>query len=259
MARVTMTEDMRVAANSAAAALGITANIHPDDHLLGYMIDASTGPNAVDNYLRSGRNVGQRLAAMVAELMPDRTERNILDFAAGYGRVVRHMPALLPQDHITASDIHPAACDFIRESLGIEARESHLSPDRLDIGTGYDFIYVLSLFTHLPDRTFGAWLGGLFALVAPGGYLMVTANGHATLRRASLFWGPVFDADLGYGYRPESDQLDLDSVDYGSMLVTPQYFLRQMAAHAPDAVLHRFRASTWLGTQDEWVLHRPPL
>lgn len=169
------------------------------------------------------------------------------------------MPALLPQDHITASDIHPAACDFIRDSLGIEARESHLSPDRLDIGTGYDFIYVLSLFSHLPDRTFGAWLGSLFALVAPGGYLMVTANGHATLRRASVFWDPVFDAGLGYGYRPESDQVDLDSVDYGAMLVTPDYVLRQMAAHAPDAVLHRFRASTWLGTQDEWVLHRPPL
>ena len=53
-------------------------------------------------------------------------------------------------------------------------------------------------------------------------------------------------------------QIDLAAEDYGSMLITPEYFLRQMRAHAPDAVLHRFRASTWLGTQDEWVLHRLP-
>jgi SAM-dependent methyltransferase len=167
------------------------------------------------------------------------------------------MPGLMPAARIAASDIHPAACDFMREHFDIEVHQSAASPEQLNIGDPYDFIYVHSLFSHLPPTSFQRWLRELYAGVRPGGYLMVTANGDFARKKLPAEFLPYYDEAAGFGFRElVVDQPDLPSQDYGSMSISDSYFRDGVAAIDPSATIE-FRSGVWLSHQDEWIIGKP--
>ena len=229
--------------------------VHPNDLLYQY-ICKKFPVDGHSRYFTGGARDAALIAALIREKLPAASDLRILDFAAGYGRVVRHMQALFPSATIAASDIHANAHDFLGK-VGVAPYLSSYDPGALSLGGAYDFIYVLSLFSHLPDHSFAKWLQALYAYLRPGGFLMVTANGEFARQKLPEQFLPYFDPEKGYGFRPMVvDQPDLNSAEYGSMSISEEY-LRSAVANIDPAATVRHRAGAWFGHQDEWLIGRP--
>jgi SAM-dependent methyltransferase len=252
-----ITPEIEEAARDAALPFKARPDLHPEDELLRYII-ATRGPEIGSKEYFKGGYISAHQAKRAMDSLPMASGKpRVLEFAAGFGRVSRHLRSAFPNAELVASDIHPTGCDFILQKFGIETAVSAHQPEDLSVGRGYDFIFVLSLFSHLPDKSFGRWLKALYDRLAPGGFLLFTANGQVTIRRRPEFWGRWFDPTAGYGFVEQSDQLDLDPSEYGSMAVSLTYIGNQIASYVPDALLFRFAAGAWFGQQDEWIIQKP--
>jgi len=256
MSALEITKDLQQAADDEAAKYGLTSELHPEDELLRH-IHKKWGTVAGTKYFQGGRTDALKIKQQIQLLRHPKESLKIMDFAAGFGRITRHLTPLMPEHQVMASDIHSNACEFLQETLNIPAFVSSTDPSELSIGKDYDVIFVMSLFSHLPDKTFGLWLGALFERVAPGGFLFFTANGRVTLDTYPAFYNEIFPDGARFGFRTESDQLDLDSADYGSMIVSIRYVLDMIDQYAPLAILQSYSSGGWLGTQDGWVLKKP--
>jgi len=232
--------------------------IHPDDFLHKFTVRKFPKDGA-ERYFKGGKQDAAAVRQLIERFFPKDAAIRVLDFASGYGRVVRHLPSLMPNATVAASDIHPQACHFMRENFDFEVYQSTSEPEALDLGEAYDFIYVHSLFSHLPHHSFQRWLAALHKHLKPGGYMMVTANGDFARAKLPNEFLPFFDAEKGYGYRPlVVDQPDIPTSDYGSMSISDEYFKAAVAKTDALAQIVSFRSGALLGHQDEWVIQRSP-
>jgi SAM-dependent methyltransferase len=206
------------------------------------------GPVAgLGEYFDSGERDADQVLAVMRELGHGRTAK-VLEFASGYGRVTRH----LKLDDLTACDIHPEAVSLLRKKLKVTALLSTAAPANFDPARQYDFIFVLSLFSHLPDDLFGPWLAKLCSLLAPGGHLMFTTYGAPAAEKAPLL-ATAIDHSAGLTFLPHTDQPDLGEAIYGTAVVTQDYVRRKIAA-ATSGRLISVRECVWWQIQDEWII-----
>lgn len=253
-AGVEITEAMRAICDGMGRQFNVAPDIHERDLLLKHIL-AKSGPNALQSYFTVGHQNAAQVGRVVDRLFPSGQSIKLLEFASGYGRVTRHLRVQLPQHRLVASDIHPAACRFILEKIGVETHCSHTKPELLDVGSDYDLIVVLSLFSHLPPRTFGRWLAALYGKLKVGGYLVVTTHGPAAMERFPIL-AKGYSPRRGFGYRSLSDQPDLDPRDYGAMAVSLSYCAQAVAEAIPTARIVSFASRAWFEAQDEWVIRR---
>lgn len=253
-----LTADLISTARAAAPA-GVVAQLSEYDQLLGFLINipSLTPKLAVEAYLAGGAVDAQRLVAVLRRLDLLGKNARILEFASGYGRVTRHLVTLLPAETLAASDIHPAACELLRSTIGVRAYQSTTVPEELAIAEKQDFVFALSLFSHLPLETQGRWVKQLYDLLAPGGYLMFTTHGDFAMRKQPEFFGQDFDKVKGFGYRTESDQSDLAAADYGTAVVTMPFIYNLVGEYVADAEIISFSSAAWFDLQDEWVIRKP--
>lgn len=111
----------------------------------------------------------------------------------------------------------------------------------------FDVVFALSFFSHMPDRTFDAWLRVLHDALAPGGLLVFTTHG----RVAYVNSGRPALAPDGYWFVRYSEQKDLPVEDFGTMVVTPRY-VAEALERCQGAALLGFRQAEWW---DKQVLH----
>lgn len=228
--------------------------IHPEDHLFGFLKGRLGEERARKAYLEGGKSDAAQTAATIRRFRKE-TEVRVLEFASGYGRVTRHLRDLLPGASLYASDIHPQACEFVTANISVPTFQSSARPEDLNVGSGYDFIFVISLFSHLPDHSFGRWIGALVDTLSPGGHLMFTTHGDNSRRQYKGVDFSQYEHGDGWVYIRRSDQPDIADDDYGTMLVEPTYVTRTIAT-CEAALLRSFTSAAWFGHQDEWVLQR---
>lgn len=228
--------------------------IHPEDHLFGFLRGRFGDERAHKSYLEGGKSDAAKIASTIRRF---RTEPNpkILEFASGYGRVTRHLQNLLPGASLYASDIHPQACEFVTANIHVPTFLSSAQPEDLDIGGGYDFIFVISLFSHLPDHSFDRWIKALVNILSPGGHLLFTTHGDISKRNYKGVDLSRYESGNGWIYIRQSDQPDIADDDYGTMLAEPNYITRSIAT-CENALLRSFTSAAWFGHQDEWVVER---
>lgn len=173
----------------------------------------------------------------------------MLDFASGYGRLTR----LLVHEHlaneVTASDILEGGMEFQAQQFGVHTILSTTSPKDFVAPDQYDLIFVASLFTHLPEATFLAWLRRLAELLTPNGLLIFSV--HDELLAPEPFEG-------GIKFESRSESRVLDGNDYGSTWVTEEYVRAQVAAIDPGFACIRMRRALaeW---QDVYVISPSPI
>jgi len=144
------------------------------------------------------------------------------DFACGYGRSTRFVSARMGPSKIWGVEILPEAVEFQAEVFGVHGVQSATNPDELKLDGGFDMIFVSSLFSHLPDRTFSRWLNRLHGLLAPGGLLVVSVHDVAILDEAEHGSMP----NDGILFVRSTEVAALDTADYGATFVTPAYMRR---------------------------------
>lgn len=199
----------------------------------------------VESYCKSLELNDSRNGGQAPIWWPD----NILDFAAGYGRVARHLPLYFPYSKIQTCDIHPAAVAFNAEMLRLESYQSCVTPEDLQVPS-QDLILCGSFFTHIPKKTFFRWLKKLVSCLLPQGVLLFTTFGHAA-RISGIAKGIEVDQE-GFGFTPKSGQRDLDPADYGTTISYPSYVLGLMNDRS-DVRLVRFQEASFWGVQDGYM------
>ena len=234
---------------NAAQRWGVSPKIHPEDMIFRYLMSRP------EHYFNDGATSAQKLRAILAEdchVEVNGGNLRLLEFASGYGRVTRHLKKSMPLRDLVACDIHPQAIRFI-ESLGVKAVQSASRPEDLHFDNGFDVVFALSFFSHMPKNTFGRWLRTLAAAVVPGGFLIFTTHGLLSQKRIPKC---AFD-DEGFYFGPMSEQKDLSTAEYGVTVVKPQFVYDQIAG-LPDLALQVFREGFWWEHQDTYIVRKQP-
>lgn len=187
---------------------------------------------ALHLYLESGKHIWRSLRRVLewhfGQL--DRIE-SLLDFAAGYGRVTRHMARDLGPERVWISEIDPGAVEFQTTTLGVNGILSTTDPETFQPGREFSCLLVSSLFTHLPDARFRQWLDRLLSLVREGGLLAFSVH--------DMTIAPEPDPGDGILFHPSSESGSLSTAEYGSTWVTEEYVRGCLAQLAPGLPVHR--------------------
>jgi SAM-dependent methyltransferase len=174
--------------------------IHEHDFIFQFLakLSAYQGEGkALAAYLAAGRDSAVRLRGLILEDL-GRDDVSLLEFAAGYGCVSRHLRDVLPQADITACDIHDEAVRFIEDRFRVKAVSSTSDPDKLSLGRKFDIVFALSFFSHMPKESWTRWLRALARHTAPDGEIIFTTHG---LRSVQFFPDCQLDAD-GFWFNP---------------------------------------------------------
>lgn len=201
---------------------------------------------AVTNYFQNALDQFA-LVRHVASWRPH--PRRMLDFASGYGRLTRLLVHEKLADEITVSDILEGGMAFQAAQFGVRTILSKTQPEEFVTPDRYDFIFVASLFTHLPEVTFTRWLRRLAELLEPEGMLAFSVHDE------SISPTP-FEGGFHFESRSESRVLDVE--DYGSTWVRETYVREQVASLGEGWACVRLpRAlSEW---QDVYVISPAPI
>jgi len=230
----------------------VEKTIHSDDLIFQFITRnpafQSEG-KALDKYLSRGRESAEQLCGLILEHL-ERQDVSLLEFAAGYGRVTRHLKEVMPKADIVACDIHDKATMFITEKFGVTAIGSSDNPDEFSTDRDFDVVFALSFFSHMPKQTWPRWLRALVRQVKSDGILIFTTHGLQSVR---LFPDYCADAE-GFWFKSVSEQDDLNTSLYGSTVTTFDYVNRQIADSG--ARLIRFQEAMWWQHQDLYILRK---
>lgn len=103
----------------------------------------------------------------------------ILDFGCGCGRVMRQWHDL-KGPALYGSDYNPKLVQWCQQNLPFAAfHTNHLAPPLPYVDQQFDFIYTISVFTHLPEDLQEQWLKELTRILKPKGFLIITLHGEA--------------------------------------------------------------------------------
>jgi SAM-dependent methyltransferase len=241
-------------AEDLASRFKVSSSIHPEDLLFRFFRDQTPGEEAVVRYFESGHGDATQIGYTLKGMLSDVEKPRVLEFAAGFGRVSRHIPAVIPSVDFTVSDIHAPAIKFAKKELKVAAFKSAPTPARATITkNSYDLIFTLSFFSHLPDSSFGDWLRFLHSGLKVGGYLLFTTHGETSMQIYEHL-AALYDSEKGCGYGIQSDQPDIEGDNYGTAVTDFDYVFRHI--RMTDAKMIRFNAGGWWGHQDEWIIQR---
>jgi SAM-dependent methyltransferase len=105
---------------------------------------------------------------------------SLLDFGCGCGRVIRHYRDAVPDLH--GSDYNPRLVEWCRQALPFATfGTNRLSPPLDYVDGQFDFVYAISVFTHLTESLQHTWMRELERILAPGGVLAITTKGRSRL------------------------------------------------------------------------------
>ena len=209
------------------------------------MFDPSD-PLGVDYYVRAGRSALDVLTKALenAGVAPS-SVRSVLDYGCGYGRVLRHLPELLPKARLVACDLDARAVDFCALEFDAKAVVAPESPERLKLPS-CDLIWGGSVWTHLPEAECRQLFEALANSLLPGGILVYSFHGAFAYDNLHSLFGAAYSgeaeeikselASTGISYRSYSENyLSLDEGLYGTAWHRPEYF-RSLAARIGESL-----------------------
>ena len=120
--------------------------------------------------------------------------RNILDFGCGCGRVLRHWRTLSGSE-VYGIDHNAVLIGWCRRNLPFARFAVNGAGVPLNFPDGmFDFIYSISVFTHLTESSQRFWMNELMRILTPGGHLLFTVHGLSRLHELSHGDCQLFEA-----------------------------------------------------------------
>jgi GT2 family glycosyltransferase/2-polyprenyl-3-methyl-5-hydroxy-6-metoxy-1,4-benzoquinol methylase len=228
--------------------------IHPTDQMLLHSLRHHRDANAaVSQYYNVALQQYQAARQILDALLPPAVGRvEVLDFACGFGRLIRFLSCCERDLDLSVSEIQDDALQFVAGTFGVGTMPSSLRPEDFAPGRRFDFIWVASLFSHLPEGLFHRWLKQLQGLLTPRGVLCFSVHDEALVPP-----GETLPAS-GLLFKPRSENADLDAEAYGTTYVSEAFVRCAIARAAGDARQpHRIRKGL-AHEQDIYVVAADP-
>jgi 2-polyprenyl-3-methyl-5-hydroxy-6-metoxy-1,4-benzoquinol methylase len=222
---------------------GVVRAISAKDEMFNYvrtrMPDVATTETY---YFDTGRELAVHLLDLLAGQGLDAEKMDLLDFAAGYGRVTRWFSRLFQS--VTMSDLEQDMVDFQTRQFGVKGFVSGPDPAQVAAHPGrYDLVFVFSLFTHLPESTWRRWLAALAGLVRPGGRLVFSTHSYElfAVLNPGQFGDPASWKDEFLFWETNETEGRLSTAQYGCNIVKESFVRRAVEALPGFELTHRFR------------------
>ncbi|MCB9833495.1 MAG: class I SAM-dependent methyltransferase [Planctomycetes bacterium] len=108
----------------------------------------------------------------------------VLDFGCGCGRQTRFLGNHDDLLAVHGVDVNPDLVRWCQEQLpAVDTRLGEPQPPLPYPDGGFDYVYSLSVFTHLGEKATEAWITELARVLRPGGLALLTIHGAAALER----------------------------------------------------------------------------
>lgn len=194
-------------------------------------------------YFSSGRAIWETIRRIALWRFGSLAEiARVLDVGSGHGRVARFMAADLGRERVVAAEILPEAREFLRSELGVGVVTSEHDPVHFAPDGRFDLVVASSLFTHLPEHRFGAWLERLAGVLSSQGLLLVSTH-------------DLPSGGDGFRFKGESESRQLALAEYGSAWVSETRFREIAGASAPGLEVLRLPRA-FANSQDLYLLGR---
>jgi SAM-dependent methyltransferase len=184
-------------------------------------------------YLESGKRTFDIFRQITDFAFPGFKNLNsVLDFASGHGRLTRFLIQYLPAEIVWVSDVDPVAVTWQKNYFGVNGIMSSNDPGEFADNRQYDFIFVGSFFSHMPDGSFQKWLRRLFDMVSEGGVLAFSSHDETYLP------ADVVMAPEGIIFLPRSEcEERIPTSIYGMSYVTEEFVRRSAEDLQPGRTL----------------------
>ncbi len=194
-------------------------HIHPNDQMLLHSLQHHGDAHAAfSQYYNVALQQYSAVQQILHSLFPGVVEKiRFLDFACGYGRLLRLLSVSLPAENIWASEIQQDALRYVCDSFAVQGIKSHADPAAFQPEQRFHFIWVASLFSHLPGDLFRDWVRRLLDCLEPNGVLCFSVHD------ACLVPPEHRMPDEGILFFPVSENQDLTTDIYGTTYVTEDY------------------------------------
>jgi len=228
------------------AELPVSEEIHPEDVMW------NTGQPW---YYEVGRSSLEVICSMLPQNNLSNVAR-ILDLPCGHGRAGRYLRAGFPDAEIMFCDIDRSGVDFCSSAFGGKGIYSQPELTTVDLGNGYDLIWVGSLFTHLDEKRTAKWLAYLVDALSEGGTLIATFHGIWGIEALKQISPEMVKAAMpgyqryGYGYTPYDG-----TPDYGVSISKASKII-SMAEVIPGTRILGYRERAWADNHDVLAISR---
>jgi SAM-dependent methyltransferase len=165
---------------------GLRGRVHYNDFML-----VSTDAGAVESYRRGAQQFVDILGQSLEEA--GRSFASVeacLEVGCGYGRIVRELRDHIPASHIYVTDVIDDAARFVASEFQVTRipllEASSPRPDR-----EFDLVYLLSVYTHLPQEMVKTNLRAVTDSLISGGVTVFTIHGQGsaeTAERYNQYW-----------------------------------------------------------------------
>jgi SAM-dependent methyltransferase len=235
----------------------IPGRVHFNDFMF-----LNSSPQEIASYAERAQNVISLIEEALAKA--GRTFDDIerwLDFGCGYGRVVRFLVGRVPAEQVFVSDVVAEGVDFCAAEFGVHPVHSQAELDRVSPGS-FDFIYAISVISHLNERNSIAFLRLMGESLTEGGIVLFTTHGRWSIENAGLY-GVEYEAqksqiaakvqERGIAYLP----YDFADDDYGMTWHSKEYIEAKIAElHGGRVAPLTFGAHALDGHQDVYAFQR---
>lgn len=223
--------------------------VSKEDEMFIYLRNNLPEPSsALLSYLAGGHEAISLLSGILQDLNTEFSElTSFLDFACGHGKSTRFLVKAMDPARVWVSDIYKDAVDFQVRHFGVNGFYSAGCPAEVDISKKFQVIYAGSLFSHLPERLFRAWLMKLYDCLEPDGVLIFSTHGPSLNQNRRQLDGTGFD------FVAQSESRSLDKALYGSTVVT-EHWVRRTCVDLGIAGVTYLERSLW--AQDVFIVSR---
>lgn len=105
-------------------------------------------------------------------------EQNVLEWGCGVSRIVRHLPTLLPSSIIFAADINTQMIEWNRQYVNnVNFSLINYQPPTQYLSNTFQFVYAISVFTHIEDNEQENWVKEIHRILGAGGLFLFTTHG----------------------------------------------------------------------------------
>ncbi len=191
-----------------------------------------SGSLDIDLFLEVGERSYQDIETALRKIGKSLSSfQHILDFGCGCGRILIGFPKHSQTSHYYGTDIDADAISWCRENIHFANFDvNEPVPPLKYLSESFDFIYAISVFTHLNEDFQFHWLNELKRITKPNGFLILTINGYSV-------WKGLLHKDVskierrGFHFIIDNVMKDIFPEWYQNAYHTKEYVFHNYAKH----------------------------